>query len=136
MNIILIASAVVLGIVGFLVGIQYRKNIAEKAIGSAENRAKIIIKDAEKEAQAKKKEILVEAKEEIQRNRNEAEKELKDLINTNPKNIEYTICLANIYLKEKKYLKARKVLKDFVKNNPDQKGNPRFEAYGFLKIGL
>lgn len=65
-----------------------------------------------------------------------AEKELKDLINTNPKNIEYTICLANIYLKEKKYLKSRKVLKDFVKNNPDQKDNPRFEAYGFLKIGL
>jgi len=59
LSIILTASAVVLGIVGFLVGIQYRKQIAEKTIGSAENRAKIIIKDAEKEAQAKKKEILV-----------------------------------------------------------------------------
>ena len=78
LSIILTASAVVLGIVGFLVGIQYRKQIAEKTIGSAENRAKIIIKDAEKEAQAKKKEILVEAKEEIQRNRIETEKELKE----------------------------------------------------------
>ena len=78
LNIVLAASAVVLGILGFLVGIQYRKRIAEKTIGSAENRAKIIIKDAEKEAQAKSKEILVEAKEEIQRNRIETEKELKE----------------------------------------------------------
>ncbi|MFA7637463.1 MAG: ribonuclease Y, partial [Monoglobales bacterium] len=78
LNIVLTASTVVLGIVGFLIGIQYRKRIAEKTIGSAENRAKIIIKDAEKEAQAKKKELLVEAKEEIQRNRIETEKELKE----------------------------------------------------------
>ncbi len=55
-TIVLIASAVVLGIISFFIGIQYRKRIAEKSIGSAENRAKIIIKDAEKEAQAKKKE--------------------------------------------------------------------------------
>ncbi len=77
-TIVLIASAVVLGIISFFIGIQYRKRIAEKSIGSAENRAKIIIKDAEKEAQAKKKELLVEAKEEIQRNRIETEKELKE----------------------------------------------------------
>lgn len=62
--------------------------------------------------------------------------ELDKLIETYPKNIEYTISLANIYLKEKKYFKVRKILKNYIKQNPEEKGNPRFDAYGFLKIGL
>lgn len=65
-----------------------------------------------------------------------AKVELEDLLEKRPYNIEYAIFLANVYLKEKKYFKARKVLKDFIKNNPDEKGNPRFDAYGILKIGL
>ena len=62
--------------------------------------------------------------------------ELEGLININPQNIEYTILLANLHLKDKKYLKARRALKNYIKNNPDEKGNPRLDAYGFLKIGL
>lgn len=65
-----------------------------------------------------------------------AKKELEILRKNYPQNVEYAICLANIYLKDKEYLKTRKVLKDFIKQNPDEKGNPRFDAYGFLKIGL
>ena len=68
--------------------------------------------------------------------RKEAKKELEILRKNYPQNVEYAICLANIYLKDKEYLKTRKVLKDFIKQNPDEKGNPRFDAYGFLKIGL
>ncbi len=49
-----------------------------------------------------------------------------------PKNIDYAINYANIYIREKKYLKARKILKNFIKNNPNEKNNPRFSTYGFL----
>ena len=70
--------AVILAVAGFYAGIMYRKNIAEKAIGSAEQQAKNIIEDANKAAQAKKKETLIEAKEEIHRNRVEFDKEVKE----------------------------------------------------------
>lgn len=73
------AGAGVLGIViGVILGVVFRKNISEKAIGSAEQKAKEIVEEAEKNAETKKKEALLEAKEEILRNRNEAEKELKE----------------------------------------------------------
>lgn len=68
-------------VVGFLIGlfISYLlKKKAGKTIGSAEQKAKEILEDAEKEAETKKKEALLEAKEEILRSRNEAEKELKE----------------------------------------------------------
>ncbi|MCI8590086.1 MAG: ribonuclease Y [Clostridiales bacterium] len=65
-------------IIGFILGIAYRKKVAEAEIGSAEEKAKSILADAEKLAKSKKKETLLEAKEEIIRNRNEAEKELKE----------------------------------------------------------
>lgn len=65
-------------IIGAFVGMLIRKKIAEGKIGSAENEAKRILSDSEKEAEAKKKEALIEAKEEILRQRNEAERELKE----------------------------------------------------------
>lgn len=58
------------------------------------------------------------------------------LINRNPNNPEYVIALANIYVVNREFLKARKVLKHFFKNHPSEKTNPRFEPYGILKFGL
>ncbi len=78
----IIVLCVVIGIVciaaGVVIGVLYRKKVSEKSIGSAEQKAKEIVDEAEKEAETKKKEALLEAKEEILRNRNEAEKELKE----------------------------------------------------------
>ena len=60
--IITVVVALVAILVGFVVGIAYRKKIAEAEIGGAEEQAKNIIKAAEKEADSKKKEALLEAK--------------------------------------------------------------------------
>lgn len=81
LDIILIIAVIVfllLNIVSFKLGIAYRRKIAEAEIGSAEERAKVILSDAEKNATAKKRELLLEAKEENQKMRAEAEKELKE----------------------------------------------------------
>ena len=75
---ILIAVAVLTGIVGILIGILLRKGIAEKKIGSAEAEAKKIVEAAEKAAGAKKKEALIEAKDEIHKLRVECDKEIKE----------------------------------------------------------
>ena len=58
------------------------------------------------------------------------------LILKNPKNINYTIGLTNIYITQKKYLEARKTLKNYFKHNPKDKNNPRLKSYGILKIFL
>ena len=74
-----IVGGVILGVVvGALVGIQYRKRIAEAKIGSAEERAKEIIAEGEKQAETKKKEALLAAQEDIMRRKNEMEQEIKD----------------------------------------------------------
>ena len=73
-----ILVAVLSIVVGVLVGIIYRKKVAESKIGSAEEEAKRIVIDAEKQAETKKKEALIEAKEEIIKQRNEAEREMKE----------------------------------------------------------
>lgn len=73
-----IIGAVVSAIVAFKQGIKYRKKSAEAAIGSAEEEASRIIKDAGKEAESLKKSALVEAKDEIHKSRSEAEKEIKE----------------------------------------------------------
>jgi len=70
--------ALVCAILFFVLGIRYRKNVAEKEIGSAEDEAKRIINEAIKSAESKKREALVEAKEEILQARNEHEKEVKE----------------------------------------------------------
>ena len=61
----------------FVLGITYRKKVAEREIMSAEDEAKRIINDAIKSAESKKREALVEAKEEIHKNRSEYEREEK-----------------------------------------------------------
>ncbi|MBQ3292145.1 MAG: ribonuclease Y [Mogibacterium sp.] len=73
--------AVVIGIVflivGIFIGYIYRKNVGEKAIGSAEQKAQNIILDAQNNASNLKKEKVLEAKEEIHRLREDYEKEFK-----------------------------------------------------------
>ena len=61
----------------FILGITYRKKVAEREIMSAEDEAKRIINEAIKNAESKKREALVEAKEEIHKNRAEYEREEK-----------------------------------------------------------
>lgn len=61
-----------------IVGIFYRKRIAEAKVGVAEDRANKIVDEAVKDAEARKKEILLEAKEDSIRTKNELEKEVRD----------------------------------------------------------
>ena len=72
------AAAVVSGALFFFIGISYRKSVAEKQIGSAEQEANKIVSEAMKTAEARKKEAILEGKDEIHRLRNESEKEISD----------------------------------------------------------
>ena len=81
LQIVLICVAaffLLLNIASFFAGAQYRRKIAEAEIGSAEERAKAIMDDAEKNASAKKRELLLEAKEENQKLRQVLDNEIKD----------------------------------------------------------
>ena len=71
------AAVLVLCVLAFFLGINYRKKISEKEIGSAEAEATRIINEAIKSAESRKKELLLEAKEEIHKARNEFDKETK-----------------------------------------------------------
>lgn len=73
---IIIAIAVL--IIGLLVGYIFRKTLGEKAIGSAEQKAKNLILDAENKSATIKKEITIEAKEEAHRIRNDVEREVRE----------------------------------------------------------
>ena len=64
--------------IGVVVGIIYRKKVAEQAIGSAEAEATRLINEAIRGGENKKKEMLLEAKDEIHRSRTEYEKEVKE----------------------------------------------------------
>ena len=63
--IVSIAAFVVAAVIFFLLGIRYRKNVAEREISSAEEEATRIINEAIKSSENKKREALLEAKEEI-----------------------------------------------------------------------
>lgn len=67
-----------LNIASFFGGITYRKKIAEAETGLAEERAKAIVEEAEKEANSRKREKLLEAKEENQKLRSVLDAEIKD----------------------------------------------------------
>ena len=73
-----IVSLLIGGVIGVFSGIAYRKKVSEKEIGSAEEQAKKIVSDGEKQVETMKKEALLEAKEEILRQRNDADREIKD----------------------------------------------------------
>ena len=72
------AGFIVGGVLFFVLGITYRKKVAEKEIGSAEEEAKRIINEAIKGGENKKREMLLEAKEEIHKTRTEQERENKE----------------------------------------------------------
>jgi ribonuclease Y len=79
---VVIAAAIIAfvggAVLGVVIGILYRKKVAEAEIGSAEEQAKKIINEGSQKAETLKKEALLEAKEDILRQRNDAERELKD----------------------------------------------------------
>ena len=67
-----------------------------------------------------------------QKKEDEAIEIYSKLIDKNPDVLNYTISTANIYVKRKEYLKARTVLKKYLKHQPSQKNNPRLKPYGIL----
>ncbi len=76
--IVTLIIAVVCLIIGVIIGFLYRKNVAEKEIGSAEQEATRIINDAIKSGETKKREAVLEAKDEIHKSRTEADREIKE----------------------------------------------------------
>ena len=75
---IAIGAALLSGVIFFIVGVTYRKKIAEREIGSAEAEATRLINDAIRSGENRKKEMLLEAKDEIHKSRTEHEKEMKE----------------------------------------------------------
>ncbi|KXG75814.1 ribonuclease Y [Thermotalea metallivorans] len=73
-----IVTIVVMAAVSFIVGYFVRKNIAEGKINNAEQRAKEILAEAQKDAETTKKEILLEAKEEVHKLRSDFEKDSRE----------------------------------------------------------
>ena len=88
------------------------------------------IKDSEN-MQYLKGEIAVKNK-----NYKNAIKCFETLLGNNPQNIDYMIALANVYVVQKQYFKARNVIKQFIKNNPAERNNKRLESYGILRMFL
>ena len=79
MTIVIIIAAVLISLaIGFLVGMVYRKKVAESKIQGAENEAKRLIDLAKKEGENLKKEEIFKAKEEIMNNRKELDQEIKE----------------------------------------------------------
>lgn len=73
-----VITAVVFGVVGFILGGIHRKRVAEAAIGSATEEATRIVNQAVQTAENKKRESILEAKDEIHALRSEADKDIKE----------------------------------------------------------
>ena len=79
MNIGIIIAAVLISLaIGTVIGIAYRKKVAESKIHSAEEESKKIVSMAKREAENLKKAKIIEAKEEIVNSRNELDQEIKE----------------------------------------------------------
>lgn len=65
-------------LIGVLVGYIIRKTVGEKAIGSAEQKAKNLILDAENRSETIRKEYVLEAKEEAHKLRSDADREIRE----------------------------------------------------------
>lgn len=76
--VICVAAALLAAAISWFAAIAYRKNVTEKTIGSAEEKARDIIDDALKVAETKKREALLEAKEESMNRKNELDRETKE----------------------------------------------------------
>ena len=73
-----VLSGIVALVLGIFAGYLYRKSVAEKKIGQAEETVVKLIEDAQKRAENIRKETVVEAKEEVHKLRNEFDKETKE----------------------------------------------------------
>ena len=73
----LVAIAVT-AVITYFATTVYQKNVTEKKIGNAEDKAREIIDEALKTAESKKRESLLEIKEESIRTKNELDKEIKE----------------------------------------------------------
>ena len=73
-----IIAVLVFLLIGFVLGVMYRKKVSEREIASAEDEAKRIINEGIKATENKKREALLEAKEEIHRTRTECDREVKE----------------------------------------------------------
>ena len=62
----------------YLVTVSYRKKIAERKVGSAEEKARAIIDEAVKTAETKKRETLLEVKEETIKSKNDLDREIRE----------------------------------------------------------
>ncbi|MCI8649380.1 MAG: ribonuclease Y [Anaerotruncus sp.] len=74
----MVVEFIVVAVIAFFLGIEYRKKSAEATLGSAEEEAKRLISDAIKASESKKKEAIVEAKDEIYKLKQDNEKEMKE----------------------------------------------------------
>ncbi|MFV9509775.1 ribonuclease Y [Tepidibacillus sp. LV47] len=63
---------------GVGVGYFIRKSLAEAKISSAEDKARLIVEQAYKEAEATKKELILEAKDEVHKLRSEADRDIRE----------------------------------------------------------
>ncbi len=59
-------------------GVEYRKSVAEEAIGSAEAEAARLVSEGEKQGEARKRDLLLEAREEIRRIRGDIDAEIRE----------------------------------------------------------
>ena len=75
---IIIATVLISLAIGVVIGVAYRKKVAESKIHSAEDEAKKIVNMAKTEAENLKKSKIIEAKEQIVNSRNELDQEIKE----------------------------------------------------------
>jgi len=73
-----VVIAVLAAAIGYAAGYIVRRKFSEEKIASAEETAKRIIAEAEREAETKTKEALINAKDEIHALRSEAEREIRE----------------------------------------------------------
>ena len=78
MILIIVATVLISLAIGILIGMVYRKKIAESKLGSAEQEAKRLVDLAKIEAENLKKEEIIKAKEEIMNSRKELDQEIKE----------------------------------------------------------
>lgn len=73
-----IVAGVVCLVIGLGIGYMYRRSVAEKKIGRAEDAVSKLVEDAQRKAEEVRKETVLEAKEEIHKLRVEFDKESKE----------------------------------------------------------
>ena len=63
-------------------------------------------------------------------------KEYEYVLIKNPENIDYTIALANIYIRRYQIFKARKIFSNYLKLHPQDKTADKLKPYRFITIFL